>query len=117
MPDAMIREETPLRAVNWINMSSLNSQLFDIYKAYPTLTDIPKEYQDEQGNTLSNDERIKLPKMLLNAIEEGLLGIVVITDYLAPTLMYEGGNDSGYMMGYIIYTDWENENLVVSLRS
>ena len=54
MPVAMIRNETPLSELNWMNINSLDSQMFNIYKQYPDLTNIPKFTTDEKGNPCSN---------------------------------------------------------------
>lgn len=111
MPEAMIRDVTPLAELNWMNINSLNPDMFEIYKQYPELANIPKEVKAEDGSLISNDAIVSAPNTVLKAIEDGILGVVVITDYLPPVLLDEGGYETGYMMGYILYADWETEQL------
>lgn len=59
MPKAMIRNVTPLAELNWMNINSLDTQMFNIYKQYPDLTNIPKFTKDDNGQSISNLELLK----------------------------------------------------------
>lgn len=111
MPEALIRNETPLSELNWMNVNGLDSGMFNVYRQYPDLIDIPRKVEDESGMSYSNDEMVQKAGMLLRAIEDGLLGVVVITDYVPPTFTSDTEYESGYVMGYVMFADWENEEL------
>ncbi|UKN00261.1 hypothetical protein K6119_11000 [Paracrocinitomix mangrovi] len=100
MPDALIREETPLSELNWLNINSLDTNMFEVYKTFPELKEVPK----------SNEEMLQKPDMVLNAMQDGLLAVLAITDYLPPK-MTDGKFETGYVMGYIMFANWEKGSL------
>ena len=104
MPDALIRGETPLSELNWMNMNGHDDALFEIYRQYPELGTIPK--LDEDG--ASNEAMVSSPHMMLKAIEDGLFGLIAITDYLPPKPESETPYETGYVMGYIMFAEWES---------
>jgi hypothetical protein len=111
MPPALIRNETPLAELNWLNINSLDTTLFDIYKEYPDLIDIPKIAIDKEGMNHSNEAGVQNANTVLRAIEDGLLGVVVITDYVPPTYTSDTDYEAGYVMGYLMFADWQNDQL------
>lgn len=104
MPEALIRGETPLSELNWMNMNSHDDLLFEIYRQYPDLGAIPKMAEDGS----SNEMMVSSPHMMLKAIEDGLFGLIAITDYLPPVVENESTYETGYVMGYIMFAEWES---------
>ena len=107
MPPAMIRNEIPLSELNWMNFNSLDSAMFDVFKHYPDVTNIPKK--NETG--LSNGDMLQKTDMVLKAMKDGLFCVVVITDYRPPVYINDGKYEAGYVMGYILFADWDNDQL------
>jgi hypothetical protein len=111
MPDVMIKDEIPLAELNWLNMNVLDRQMFNIYGQYPDLKDIPRKIKDQDGMSFSNEETVQKADMVLKAIEDGLFAVIAITDYLPPTYVSETEFESGYVMGYLMFADWESGQL------
>ncbi|MBD3638760.1 MAG: hypothetical protein HUJ25_15510 [Crocinitomicaceae bacterium] len=111
MPSALIKNETPLTELNWLNINSLDSNMFNVYCQYPDLTNIPKKVTDEDGNETSNEECLRKADQVLGAIESGLFGVIAITDYLPPSYTSDTEYETGYVMGYIMFADWETGEL------
>lgn len=111
MPPAMIKEVTPLSELNWLNMNSLVENMFDVYLRYPDLTDIPRVVAGEDGSSISNEEIVQNADMALKAIDDGLFGVIAITDYLPPSYTSENEYETGYIMGYLMFADWDTGEL------
>ena len=111
MPALMIKNETPLSELNWLNINSLDFRMFNVYSQFPDLTDVPKKIKDQDGMTIKTEEMLQNADMVLKAIEDGLFAVVVVTDYLPPVYMSETEYETGYVMGYITFADWEKGEL------
>jgi hypothetical protein len=106
MPDVKIKGEIPLRELDWLNFNGYDSTLFDLYKTYPGLTNIPKK--DGEG---SNDEMLQNANMVLKALKDGLFIVMAITDYVPPKQISETEFETGYLMAYILFADWKTGKL------
>jgi hypothetical protein len=111
MPDVKIKGEIPLRELDWLNFNSSDSTLFDLYKTYPGLTNIPKKVKDQKGAETSNEETLQKANKVLKALKDGLLVVIAITDYLPPKQVSETEFETGYLMGYILFADWKTGEL------
>src|SRR5690606_23292385 len=108
MPDVKMKNGVSLKELNWLNITSLDSTMFDLYKNHPGLNAIPKNVEGADGKPISNDEMVKKPGSILNALEDGLLAVIAITDYLPPSYSNEKEFETGYIMGYLMFADWKN---------
>lgn len=110
MPDVAMKNGTLLSELNWLNFNSSDHRMFSIYRLHPELENIPK-IVTQDGMDYSNDENVQKMDMVYKALEDGLLGVLAVTDYLPPTYVSETEFETGYIMGYIMFADWETGEL------
>jgi hypothetical protein len=103
MPEAMIRDVTPLSELNWMNFSADDKQMFELYRKNPELNELHMDSVDA--------EMVEKPFKAVSALKEGMLALIAITDYLPPKTLEGGEPETGYVMGYVMYADWENGSL------
>ena len=111
MPNAMIKEEVPLRDLNWLNFNDSDSMMFNLYKQYPDLKNIPKKVKGEDGVEVSNNEMVQCADKVLKALKDGLFVVIAITDYLPPKFTSTTEFETGHVMGYIMFADWNSGKL------
>lgn len=107
MPDVKIKGEIPLRELDWLNFNSSDSNVFNLYRQYPDLTNIPKKV----GN-ISNDEMLQNVRKVLKALEDGLFVVMAITDYVRPKYTSSSEFETGHLMAYILFADWKSGQLM-----
>jgi len=110
MPDVMIKSEIPLRDLNWLNFNNADTNMFNVYKEYPDLTNIPK-VKNLNGTEVSNDEMLQRTSTVLKALKDGLFAVIAITDYVPPKYVNNKEYESGHVMGYILFADWKSGQL------
>jgi len=103
MPAVNIRDSIPLSELNWLNFNGDDTTAFDIYKTYPNLTDVSKSDEDVQNVEKVNE--------LVNNLEAGLLCVIAITEYVPPVFNSDTDYETGYVMGYLMFADWETGEL------
>jgi len=103
MPNVNIRDSIPLSELNWLNFNRDDTTTFDIYKSYPDLTDVSKSDEDIQNVEKANE--------IFNALESGLLCVIAITEYVPPVLNSGTDYETGYVMGYLMFADWDTGEL------
>lgn len=107
MPDVKIKGEIPLRELDWLNFNSSDSNMFNLYKQYPDLTNIPKKVGD-----VSNDEMLQKASQVLKALKDGLFVVMAITDYVRPQYTSSTEFETGHVMAYILFADWKSGQLM-----
>jgi len=110
MPDVMIKSEIPLRDLNWLNFNNADTSMFNLYREYPDLTNIPK-VKNLAGTEVSNKEMLQKAAMVLKALKDGLFVVIAITDYVPPKYVNDKEYETGHVMGYILFADWESGQL------
>ena len=108
MPDINLPNGTPLREFDWLNFSSNVPSGFGFYSKYP---DLNKVNEATKSTDPEIDQQLNDVVTISNLLENGLMGIVAIVDYMPPSFKSISEFEAGYLMGYILFVDGQTNSV------
>ncbi len=106
------KRDVPLTELNWINFNTLSSGPdFSLFQDFPDLKNVPREVPDSNGQMVPYEKPLQDAEEVLRLFKNGLVCVVAVVDYLAPTFVSKDNFEGGYLTGYILVADWETAKL------